>query len=198
MKFSTVENWVCILVILSAQDLEAGGLVIQGHCWLCSKFRDHLGHVKPLSQTSKRKEEVWDIYILLLGWISVFAGLELQTSALPLHIAWALGLYPHDVFSSCKWLLTFITQHCNFSIVICMPYLTYLLTSSQIPAKSSAIDPGSSLLVLRSPCCRAEGSPSVGMCFHTGIDSSSIPKAKPGGTQFWSQCWGDRARQTRF
>lgn len=56
MKFSTIENWVCIPVILSAQDLEAGGLAIQGHCWLCSKFEDNLGHVKPLSQTSKQKE----------------------------------------------------------------------------------------------------------------------------------------------
>jgi len=54
------------------------------------------------------------LVILLVCSVSVCVGVELQTKALSVHIAWSLGLYPYDIIPPCEYytVMTTVTGHC--------------------------------------------------------------------------------------
>jgi len=59
------------------------------------------------------------LVILLVCSVSVCVGVELQTKALSVHIAWSLGLYPYDIIPPCEYytVMTTVTGHCATAAV---------------------------------------------------------------------------------
>lgn len=108
--------------------MEAGGLAIQDHCWLLSKCEDHLGCVKPLSQTSNKKKpdepfrSPRHLHPFLLNFCLCRFGITNFGAA----CSHCLGTW---IISVQHFFIMYVAVdlHCNFSIVTYMPYLTYLL-----------------------------------------------------------------------
>uniref|UniRef100_A0A8C0XNP7 Coatomer subunit alpha-like protein n=1 Tax=Castor canadensis TaxID=51338 RepID=A0A8C0XNP7_CASCN len=80
---------------------------------MLTKFETKSARVKGLSFHPKRPWiltslhngviQLWDYRMCtLIDKFDEHDGLELQTAAMSFYIAWSLGLYSHNIFSSCK------------------------------------------------------------------------------------------------